>query len=241
MKKDIRKSNLDNQILEAIKDAVLDGEWQEGDRLPSETQLAEMFQTSRPTVRMAIQKLNTMGLLETKVGSGTYVKKRDFAEYLDNVSDLITTPEMMNDVADFRKAIETACIYLVIQKATDEELRDLERQCDEYTKAMDINRIGENAYQSYLAEMDYKIHYRLCELSQNSLFTLAYAAAQGTLKKYFFANLKARFNLYRQQNDIQGFINSPQAHKRLVEALIRRDETLSIAIAKNIIDYKIIL
>jgi len=241
MRSIVKKSNLDNQIISAIKDAILDGEWKAGDKIPSETQLAAMFQTSRPTVRVAVQKLNTMGLLETKVGTGTFVKSLDFSEYLDTISDLISTPEMMNDVVDFRRVIETACIPLVIDKATNEDLDGLKQLCDEYAQAIDINRIGESSYLSQIAAMDYNIHYRICELSGNNLFALAYAAAQGTLKRYFYVNLTARLNRYKQQNDLNGFLNSSRSHIKLVEALIARDKPSAIAIANNILDYKIII
>ena len=237
----VKKNNLDDQIIAAIKDAILEGEWKVGDKIPSETQLANMFQTSRPTVRVAIQKLNTMGLLETKVGAGTFVKNLDFSEYLDTISDLISTPEMMNDVVEFRKTIETACIPLVIDRASNEELDGLRQLSNEYVQSIHIEKIDESVFQTHLATMDYNIHYRICELSGNSLFALAYAAAQGTLKQYFYANLIARLNRYRQQNDLEGFINSSRSHTKLVDAIIARDKPTAISIASNIIDYRIAL
>lgn len=106
---------------------------------------------------------------------------------------------------------------------------------------MDISRISEPFYLSQIATMDYNIHYRICELSGNALFALAYAAAQGTLKQYFYANLTARLNRYKQKNDITGFLNSPRSHAKLVDAIISRDKTSAIAIANSILDYKIVI
>lgn len=242
MRNIIKKNNLDDQIIDSLKEAILSGEWKVGDRIPSETQLAAMFQTSRPTVRVAIQKLNTMGLLETKVGAGTFVKSLDFSEYFDTISNLITTPEMMNDVVDFRRSIETACISLVIDRASCENLNELKQLCVEYAQMIDTNKISDNSsYFSQLAEMDYNIHYRICELSENSLFALSYAAAQGTLKRYFYANLTARLNRYKQQNDIDGFLKSSCSHLKLVDAIISRDKSSAIEIANNILDYKMVI
>lgn len=40
---------------------------------PSESDLADLFGVNRLTVRLALQKLNTLGILDTRVGDGTYV------------------------------------------------------------------------------------------------------------------------------------------------------------------------
>ncbi len=55
--------------------AILSREAQEGDRFPSEAELVIQFGASRPTVARALHDLQNMGLVERKVGSGTYVHK----------------------------------------------------------------------------------------------------------------------------------------------------------------------
>ena len=73
MGKKVVKRNLVDQACEFIRDSILNGDYKAGDKLPSETDLAEEYGTSRLTVRLAIQKLNAMELLETKVGEGSFV------------------------------------------------------------------------------------------------------------------------------------------------------------------------
>ncbi len=51
------------------------GRLKEGERLPSETELVRQFATSRPTVARALRDLQNLGLVERKVGSGTYVRR----------------------------------------------------------------------------------------------------------------------------------------------------------------------
>ncbi|MBQ5740206.1 MAG: FadR family transcriptional regulator, partial [Oscillospiraceae bacterium] len=200
MHKRVSKENLDQQILTSIKDAILAGEWPVGSKIPSETQLAQMYDASRPTVRVAIQKLNTMGFLETKVGVGTFVKNFDFTERLDTISNLIATPDMLDDVVEFRQVVETTCIRLAVEKASDEELLELKAMCDEYGSVLASSKDLDKATLSRLAMLDYNIHYRICELSGNALFAMAYAVAQGALKNYFFTNLSIRMARYKEQN-----------------------------------------
>jgi DNA-binding LacI/PurR family transcriptional regulator len=63
------------KICDWILDGINRGEYQEGQRLPSEVQLVKQFGVSRPTVGRAISELEQKGLVETRAGSGTYVRK----------------------------------------------------------------------------------------------------------------------------------------------------------------------
>ena len=61
------------QIHDQIKKEIDEEVWQIGQRLPSERDLAETFQVSRMTLRQAITLLVEEGVLERRVGSGTFV------------------------------------------------------------------------------------------------------------------------------------------------------------------------
>ncbi len=63
------------QIADAIRDKISTGEYKVGSVLPTEAQLREEFSVSRVTVRQALKLLIESGELESKQGSGTYVKE----------------------------------------------------------------------------------------------------------------------------------------------------------------------
>jgi GntR family transcriptional regulator, arabinose operon transcriptional repressor len=70
------------QIYQYVLAEIESDRLKDGDRLPSEEELVRKFSTSRPTVARALRDLQNQGLLERKVGSGTYVRKSDkYAEY----------------------------------------------------------------------------------------------------------------------------------------------------------------
>lgn len=56
-----------------LRGRVLGGEWQRGARLPSETELATLYQVSRVTVRTALKSLEGQGLVDIRHGAGTFV------------------------------------------------------------------------------------------------------------------------------------------------------------------------
>src|SRR5215469_16087368 len=64
------------QVAATIERAITQGEYQPGQRLASERDLAEELGVSRPTVRRAVIALEMRGLLESRQGSGIYVRRR---------------------------------------------------------------------------------------------------------------------------------------------------------------------
>jgi GntR family transcriptional regulator, arabinose operon transcriptional repressor len=69
------KSPKHQQIYKELLRAIAEGEYVEGQRLPSEAELVTRFDTSRPTVARALQTLQHQGVIERRVGSGTYVRR----------------------------------------------------------------------------------------------------------------------------------------------------------------------
>ncbi len=69
----LRTAKLGTRLVESLRDRIRDGEWAEGDRLPTEAQLAEEYSVSRYTVRTALNRLETQGMTITRHGLGTFV------------------------------------------------------------------------------------------------------------------------------------------------------------------------
>ncbi|WP_165985447.1 GntR family transcriptional regulator [Streptomyces sp. YIM 98790] len=74
-----RPSALYKQVAAALRHAITSGEFPPGTPLPSETQLIERYQVSRPTVRNAIAALRAEGLIEVIHGKGSYVRTQPTA------------------------------------------------------------------------------------------------------------------------------------------------------------------
>ncbi|MGP4112520.1 GntR family transcriptional regulator [Streptomyces sp. 4N509B] len=69
-----RPGALYRQVAAAIRDAIAAGEYPPGSPLPSEAQLIERYEVSRPTVRNAISALRAEGLIEVIHGKGSFVR-----------------------------------------------------------------------------------------------------------------------------------------------------------------------
>ncbi|MHA3066553.1 GntR family transcriptional regulator [Lacticaseibacillus saniviri] len=82
------------QIHNQIKQDIEAGKWKIGDRIPSERDLAVTFGVSRMTLRQAVQTLVDEGVLERRIGAGTYVASQKVQEKVSGVTsftDLMLT------------------------------------------------------------------------------------------------------------------------------------------------------
>ncbi len=82
------------RIHDTLKEEVEKGIWKIGQRLPSERDLAERFAVSRMTARQAVTALAEEGILDRRVGSGTYVASRRVREKMrgtTSFTDIITS------------------------------------------------------------------------------------------------------------------------------------------------------
>lgn len=68
------RTSLAESAVESIRTGILSRRWRVGDRLPNEASLSSMLSVSRGTVREAVRVLVSQGYLETRQGSGTYVR-----------------------------------------------------------------------------------------------------------------------------------------------------------------------
>ena len=69
----VEKKRAYESIVQQVLDLIENGKLKRGDQLPSERELTEIFKVSRTTVREAIRTLESMRLLQSRQGNGTYV------------------------------------------------------------------------------------------------------------------------------------------------------------------------
>lgn len=102
-------------MADSLRERLRSGEWQPGDRLPTESQLSEEYGVSRSTVRGALQLLENQGRTRTRHGVGTFVAAfggeiKTSLQELQSMSDIIRAhgfePQMRFDTAQVRTATD---------------------------------------------------------------------------------------------------------------------------------------
>ncbi len=158
---------LADHVVEKLLALVQSRGLQPGQRLPAERQLAEDLGVSRTSVREAIQKLVSQGVLSSRRGDGTYVEQTHSpAEWLQDamapLAGLIESdPNYRLDVAETRHALETATAALAAERATEQDRQHI-RQC------FDVMMAHQQAGHAELAaRADAQFHLAIAEASHN--------------------------------------------------------------------------
>jgi GntR family transcriptional repressor for pyruvate dehydrogenase complex len=112
------------QVADQLSDLVADGSLAEGERLPSERDLASQFGVSRPTVREAMIALEIAGLVEIRSGSGVYVVNRSSQAVSTDSEDAPGPLEIL----EARRLIEGETAALAAGNADPDTLRALGEQ-----------------------------------------------------------------------------------------------------------------
>jgi GntR family transcriptional repressor for pyruvate dehydrogenase complex len=124
----IKTESLRSQVYGKLKEQLLKGTWKDGEKLPSEHELCEMFGVSRVTIRGAIQQLEILGLVKTKHGGGTFVKQFSLAKSVDSLHPFMRLQKNQDliTVLEYRKIIEKGIIGLALEKLKPEDMAFLE-------------------------------------------------------------------------------------------------------------------
>jgi len=158
----VKKRRVHEEIIAQIRRQLTAGYWKSGDRLPSERDLSERFKVSRASVREAIRALESAGLVRIKTGEGTYVASGPEAFLSPLVSVLLQQKDVYLDIFEARKVIEPEIAALAAQRASPEEVRQMEGILAEQARQIAQGESG--------VEADTAFHSLLTQSTKNKIF-----------------------------------------------------------------------
>jgi GntR family transcriptional repressor for pyruvate dehydrogenase complex len=110
---------------------------QEGSRLPSVVSLARSLSVAAPTVRESLRRLQAIGVVEIRHGSGVYVRNANSRVLLANPYSGPLEARMVLELLDARLVIEPTLAERTAANASDEEIRELGEILDEAAELLD--------------------------------------------------------------------------------------------------------
>jgi GntR family transcriptional repressor for pyruvate dehydrogenase complex len=159
----VGRQSLVDTVVERIREVIEQGPLKPGDRLPTEAELTEQLGVSRTVVREAVSQLETLGLLSVQRGRGMFVGNGSSLSSCVKMlrTALALSPKELVQFTEFRKAIECYAARRAAERATPEDLAELERLCD----AMD--REGREDLEAM--QLDFQFHRKIMALTGNPL------------------------------------------------------------------------
>ncbi|ATW23724.1 FadR/GntR family transcriptional regulator [Candidatus Formimonas warabiya] len=203
------------QIARQIRNQIESGNLNPGNKLPSERNLAESFQTSRPTIREALRVLEIMGLTESRVGQGTFIKAKTLMD-IDNVLSEIETQTSPLEIFEARLAIETFLVKLAAKNATKEDINHLSHYIDQLDELdNDVNN-----YTKFV-QLDNQFHERVALAANNTLLAKYMQIINNARLENLWETLKRRSSTSERLKKFQ------EQHQKIFAAIKDRDSALA--------------
>ena len=171
-------------VATTLEQRILEGSLKPGDRLPAERELAAELGVSRPSLREAIQKLASKGLLRSQQGGGTYVTGALQASFLDPWQAMVGSyPNLREDVLELRRTVEGQAAEWAAERATDADLLRLTQAFERLQEAADLPEIATRA------AADIAFHQAIGEAAHNALIAHLSAALLRLMRDSIELNL----------------------------------------------------
>jgi DNA-binding FadR family transcriptional regulator len=164
----ISRKNAAESVFEDIRSAITSGRLSVGARLPSESSLAVRYGVSRPIVREALRSLQTLGLTQTRTGSGTFILTSTPSTELSYGS------YSARDLIEARPFIEVPAAGWAALRRSDEQATALLHLCDAMDRQTDPHK---------WVLLDSEFHTLIAESSGNAVFAKIVTDARGAISQ----------------------------------------------------------
>jgi GntR family transcriptional repressor for pyruvate dehydrogenase complex len=163
----VKNQRVSDEILQQIREAVLAGKFQIGDRLPTERMLAEQFVASRTSVREALRGLEQEGVIYTKKGvtGGAFVADLDHRLVSRSFQTLLQLRKIsINHIAEVRLIFEPQAARLAALRATKQDIEALEEVIETMRTAVEAGK--------FPGSYDLKFHKLVARAADNPILEM---------------------------------------------------------------------
>ncbi|MFC9978379.1 FadR/GntR family transcriptional regulator [Gordonia sp. NPDC127522] len=216
-------------ITAQIREAITSGRYRPGDRLPAEREMAAIFQVSRNGVREAMRGLESLGLIEIRLGvhGGAFVATGHHGMVTQSVKDLASLGALSADsLLEARILLTSDVLRLACERATEEDLERLEeniRVIERLRDQPDVRRARITEFYRLLAEAT---HNDVLVMLNDSLAQAVHVriVRGGPPLLHHVGELRRRVVEHIRAGEPEPAIAAMTAHLRAVEDSMR-DET----------------
>jgi GntR family transcriptional repressor for pyruvate dehydrogenase complex len=202
--KAVARVTLGEQVAAQLADLIAENHWKAGERLPPETELCQVLNVGRSTLREALKSLAFIGMVRMRAGDGTYVaeESRGLLHRL-LAKGLLKSQKDLEDVCETRLLLETELAALAAERRTPDDevmLREL------VAKGRDELKRGGKQY----SKSDLDFHIAVANCSHNNLLPRLLLDIRGLLVEWI-----------RKSHELPGVReNAQQQHESILDAIL---------------------
>jgi GntR family transcriptional regulator, transcriptional repressor for pyruvate dehydrogenase complex len=205
------KQSLPDKLARQIRGTIQSGNYRRGDRLPPIVEMAKRFEVGQPSIREALKKLEAMGVVQIRHGSGVFVTRSEEVLVLASPDYAGTvTKKLLLDLIRARIPIEIQSVADCVKNATPEQIQELKRILANAGKHLDDDEV--------LNSVNMDFHGKIAEGSGNSVT----AQLLAVLHEIFTEEQRLILGIFGSRED------DHKDHLQIFKAIEDRDETLAV-------------
>jgi len=205
------KQSLPDKLARQIRGTIQSGNYRRGDRLPPIVEMAKRFEVGQPSIREALKKLEAMGVVQIRHGSGVFVSRSEEVLVLASPDYAGTvTKKLLLDLIRARIPIEIQSVADCVKNATPEQVKELKR-----ILASAGQHLGDD---DVLNAVNMEFHGKIAEASGNSVT----AQLLAVLHELFTDEQRLILGIFGSRED------DHKDHVQILKAIERRDEALAV-------------
>lgn len=169
--------NLSHKVSNRIKHLIKNEKYKPRDKLPNETQLADLFGVSRPTIREAVKLLASQNIIEIVVGKGTFVTQNPGISNDPLGLDFVVDKNLTLSLIEARQIIEPSVARLAAERANQKDIKKIGHI---------INNMKDITNQHHAwVEAELEFHRSIAKATQNSVIMRLVPIIQEAILKTF--------------------------------------------------------
>lgn len=205
------KQSLPDKLARQIRGTIQSGNYRRGDRLPPIVEMAKRFEVGQPSIREALKKLEAMGVVQIRHGSGVFVTRSEEVLVLASPDYAGTvTKKLLLDLIRARIPIEIQSVADCVKNATPEQVLELKRILASAGKHLDDDEV--------LNSVNMDFHGKIAEASGNSVT----AQLLAVLHEIFTDEQRLILGIFGSRED------DHKDHAQILKAIEDRDEALAV-------------
>ena len=179
----VARTTLTEDVCAKLTGHLVNGDWHEGDRLPSERELCGLLGVGRASLRESLKALELMGLIESRVGEGTFVRSRsDFLARPLLWSIAGSDETQVQELIEARRLMERELATLAAERRNKDDLQRIEQLVEMMDRSIQKPEVFLNA--------DFDFHLAIAQAAHNRPLLNAVQLIRNVMRQWIEESLR---------------------------------------------------
>lgn len=221
-----------NKIVDNITNAIINGELNPGDKIPTEAELSESMGAGRNSVREAIKVLEAYGVVHIKRAEGTFVSQEYDSKMIYPVLyGIILQKDSTSQIVELRKVIDVGILQLAVDKLKAKALEKAQMEAIELSmEDLERRAHAEEPLVRDLFEADVRFHMAIVGLTENVMLQSICDYVDKITRRSRMVTIDQIFLAGEAENFLD-------MHRRIVKLLQERDSAGISAVVEEHYQY----